>query len=62
MRISFEPGDGSFDITLKSGEKLPRKWNVKGVAVWVEDKGGEAYRLVKGYYNTLDEDSSALRD
>lgn len=33
MTVTFEPGDGSFEITLQPGEPLPEEWNKPGVTV-----------------------------
>ena len=40
MKISFEPGDGSFEITLQPGEVLSNRWRVPGVTVLRETQPG----------------------
>ena len=56
MRIGFEPGDGSFEITLENGEKLPSDWNIPGVHVMREVGpmcGGAIYRTIKTEHQIL---------
>lgn len=52
MTMSFEPGDGSFELTLANGESLPAEWNVSGVAAFRETTPG-TYTLIKGYNQIL---------
>jgi hypothetical protein len=52
MKISFEPGDGSFEIILEGNEKLPAAWNAKGVIV-LRKVSPHNYECVKTYSEIL---------
>jgi hypothetical protein len=60
MKTTFEPGDGSFEITLAPGEILPSQWNLKGVVVVREIKNN-GVRLVKKCWEVLAVTDPALR-
>lgn len=51
MQISFEPGDGSFEITLESDEPIRPEDNVKGVCILRKKDNG--YIIVKSYDELL---------
>jgi hypothetical protein len=58
MTISFEPGDGSFEIHLDATERLPRVWNRPGVTVLRSLPSCFSY--VKHEYDVLPDDSVVL--
>ena len=51
-RIGFEPGDGSFEITLEKGEQLDSQWNVRGVIVFQENEPN-VFTMIKDYNQIL---------
>jgi hypothetical protein len=52
MKVTFEPGDGSFEVILEDKEPLPPEWNVLGVAV-LREISPKTYRLIKDYEESL---------
>ncbi len=50
--VSFEPGDGSFEVTLDEKEPFPTEWNKFGVYVLRADGNGGYYE-VKDYQEIL---------
>lgn len=53
MSISFEPGDGSFDIVLEHAEELPVEWNISGVQVHRRSADGQSMSVIKTYSEIL---------
>jgi hypothetical protein len=51
MKTTFEPGDGSFEITLDKDDKLSSEWIIFGVTVWASGENG--FECVKGNHDIL---------
>jgi len=53
MRITYEPGDGTFEVVLGKYEEFPDEWNILNATVLREYEPGK-FQIIK-HFGTIKE-------